>query len=46
MDFGEAIPFNEFNDDWELVEYNETRVELKDVSGGDGSINKLVFERN
>jgi len=46
MDFGEAVPFNEFNDDWELVEYNETRVELKDLSGGDGSINKLIFERN
>jgi len=45
MDFGEMIPFDEFNEDWEIISYNETRLELKNVSGGDGSIDKLVFER-
>jgi hypothetical protein len=45
LDFGEQVPFDEFNDDWDIEDAQETRVALKDVSGGDGSIDKLVFER-
>ncbi len=45
LDFGEHAPFNEFNDDWDIVDVKEARVELKDISGGDGSVDKLIFER-
>ena len=45
LDFGEQVPFDEFNDDWDIEDAQETRVALKDVSGGDESIDKLVFER-
>ncbi len=41
MDFGVAEPFDEFNDDWEIVEVSETRIELRD----DDSNETLVFER-
>lgn len=41
MDFGPADPFDEFNDDWEIVEVSETRIELRD----DDSNETLVFER-
>ena len=41
MDFGVADPFDEFNDDWEIVEVSETRIELRD----DDSNETLVFER-
>lgn len=45
LDFGEQLPFDEFNDDWDIIEVKEARIELKDVSGGDGSISKLAFEK-
>lgn len=37
---------NEFTDDWDIVSYSSTRIELKDVSGGDGTTDNLVFEKN
>ena len=45
LDFGVTVPFDEFADDWDVVEFSETRIELKDISGGDGSIDILVFEK-
>lgn len=45
LDFSEQAPFNEFNDDWDIEAVTETRIDLKDVSGGDGSVDKLVLER-
>jgi len=37
---------NEFTDDWDIVSYSSTRIELKDVSGGDGTTDNLIFEKN
>ncbi len=45
LDFGDLAPLNHFNNDWEIIDVKEARIELKDVSGIDGSISKLVFER-
>jgi hypothetical protein len=45
LDFGATVPFDEFNDDWDVAGFTETRMELRDVSGGDGSIDILVFEK-
>ena len=45
LDFGQAIPVNKFNNDWEIVDVREARIELKDESSVDESYAKLVFER-
>lgn len=38
--------FEELADDWEIVKFSSTLIELKDVSGGDGSTDYLTFEKN
>lgn len=45
FDFGETAPFVEFSEDWEILEYNYEKVDLRNVSGGDGSVDRLVLER-
>lgn len=37
--------FEELSDDWEIVKYSNTKIELLDVSGGDGSTDYLTFEK-
>lgn len=38
--------FEDLNDDWDIVSHTSTKIELIDVSGGDGSTDNLTFERN
>jgi hypothetical protein len=45
LDMGLTVPFDEFAEDWDVVSYSETRIDLKDISGGDGSTDILVFEK-
>lgn len=45
LDFGTSVPFDEFNDDWEVVSFTANRIELRDVSGGGGGTDTLVFEK-
>lgn len=46
LDFGPTGPLEEFNDDdWDVISYTSTRVELRDVSGGGGGTDTLVFEK-
>ncbi len=45
LDFGTAVPLDEFNDDWDVLFASETRVELSDVSGGDDSTDTLIFTK-
>ncbi|MBK5213295.1 MAG: hypothetical protein JJE55_06520 [Flavobacteriaceae bacterium] len=45
LDFGTAMPFDEFNDDWDVDTYTNTRVELSDVSGGNGGTDYLILEK-
>ena len=45
LDFGMNIPFDEFNDDWIVVSQTENRIELNDISGGNGTEDILVFEK-
>ena len=40
-----GVPFDEFTDDWDVISVTETRVELQDVSGGNGGTDVLVFEK-
>ena len=37
--------FEELSDDWEIVKYSNTKIELFDVSGGDGTTDYLTFEK-
>lgn len=36
----------EISDDWEVTERTNTRIKLKDVSGGSGETDFLTFEKN
>lgn len=38
--------FEDLNDDWDIVSYTSNQIVLRDVSGGDGSIDDLTFTRN
>lgn len=38
--------FEDLNDDWDTVSTTSTRIELIDVSGGNGGIDMLTFEKN
>lgn len=43
--FASPANFAELSEDWDIVSFSNSRIELKDVSGGDGSIDRLVFEK-
>lgn len=43
--FTSPANFTELSDDWDMVSYSTSRIELKDISGGDGSIDRLIFEK-
>jgi hypothetical protein len=38
--------FIEISDDWEVTERTDTRVKLRDISGGGGGTDYLTFEKN
>ncbi len=44
LDFGAQVPFDEFNDDWDVEAFTNISIELKDESG-DGSTDNLRFEK-
>jgi hypothetical protein len=46
LDFGTSFPFDEFNDDWDVISVTATQVVLQDVSGGNGGTDILIFEKN
>jgi hypothetical protein len=39
-------PFEEISEDWRIMFNSNSKIELKHVSGGDGSIDLLTFEKN
>ncbi len=39
-------PFEEISEDWRIVSVTSSRIELRHVSGGDGSIDLLTFQKN
>jgi hypothetical protein len=45
LDFGENEIMKDLNEDWIVVDIKESRIELKDISGGDGSVSNLVLEQ-
>ena len=43
--FSSPQDFAELSDDWEIVSYTSTKIELTDVSGGNGGTDFLTFEK-
>ena len=39
-------PFGEISEDWNVISRTATKIELKHVSGGDGSIDYLTLEKD
>ena len=39
-------PFEEISEDWNVISRTATKIELKHISGGDGSIDYLTFEKD
>lgn len=42
----DSSDFEDLNDDWDIVSTTSTRIELIDISGGNGDTDLLTFERN
>jgi len=38
--------FEDLNDDWDIISHSPSKVELIDVSGGNGGTDYLTFEKN
>lgn len=38
-------PFEEISEDWQIVSKTTSKIELRHVSGGDGSVDLLTFEK-
>lgn len=45
LNFGATIPLDQIAEDWDVLEYSNDIIRLKDLSGGDGSTDFLTFER-
>lgn len=46
LDFGVEFPFDEFNDDWDVLSATENQVVLQDISGGNGGTDTLTLQKN
>lgn len=46
LNFPVTNDFEDLNDDWDIKSYSSTKIELVDVSGGDGSTDYLTFTKN
>ena len=45
LQFSERTPFDQINDDWDIVSVTNSTIELSDISGGDGDIELLTFTK-
>lgn len=41
-----AVFADELTDDWDIISYSDTKIQLVDVSGGNGGTDYLTFEKN
>ena len=46
INFNLANDFEDLNDDWDFISQSSTKIELIDVSGGNGGTDYLTFEKN
>lgn len=38
--------FQDLNDDWDVISHSSSKIELRDISGGNGGTDLLTFEKN
>lgn len=43
LSFSSTHNFDELTDDWHVISLSDSKIELKDVSGGDGSVDLLTY---
>ena len=46
INFNSPSDFTDLNDDWEFISHSSTKIELIDISGGNGGTDYLTFEKN
>ncbi len=46
INFNLTNDFEDLNDDWDFISNSSTKIELIDVSGGNGGTDYLTFEKN
>ena len=46
IDFNLSNDFEDLNDDWDIITHSSTKIELIDISGGNGETDYLTFEKN
>lgn len=46
INFNLTNDFEDLNDDWNFISHSTTKIELIDVSGGNGGTDYLTFEKN
>jgi hypothetical protein len=46
INFASPPNFEDLSDDWDIISYSSTKIELIDVSGGNGGTDYLTFEKN
>lgn len=44
--FASPADFEDLSDDWDIVSISASKIQLRDVSGGNGGTDDLVFEKN
>jgi hypothetical protein len=46
ISFASPPDFEELSDDWDFISQSSSKIELIDVSGGNGGTDYLTFEKN
>ncbi len=46
LNFGDNGNFGDLSDDWHIISESATKIELEDVSGGNGGTDLLTFVKN
>jgi len=46
INFNLTNDFEDLSDDWDIISYSSTKIELIDESGGNGDADYLTFEKN
>ena len=45
ISFATPADFQDLTDDWEILTYTSSKIELRDISGGNGGTDLLTFEK-
>ncbi|UMY65616.1 MULTISPECIES: hypothetical protein [unclassified Flavobacterium] len=43
--FTDPVLLTELNEDWDVISSSSTKIQLRHISGGDGSVDNLTFEK-